>query len=96
MTPRRFRTLIEGAVAAWTAPVTLAFDEDTAVCRISRDDESFVTVNVEMAPFGVVWRIAAPGQRARVHASVVPALRGLRTILCPERGGGRVLFVSET
>ena len=93
MTPARFHTLIEGAVHAWRADVTLNFDDTNLRCRVNRGGQECVSVAVERQPFGTVWRIAEAGRRERVHASIVPALRGLREILAPERSAGRVLFV---
>lgn len=91
----RFRVLIEGALVVWRVEAALSFDALENRCEIALGDHQVAAVSAETQPFGVVWRIQEPGRRDRVHASIGPALRGLREILCPERAAGRVLFVSE-
>ena len=94
MNKDRFRTLIEGMLAVWQLDVELVFAVTEPVCDILRDGESVLIISIEDQPFGMIWRIVEPGRRDRVHPSIVPALRGLREILCPDRGTGRVLFVA--
>ncbi|MDA1308325.1 MAG: hypothetical protein O2985_01830 [Proteobacteria bacterium] len=94
MNQDRFRVLIEGALAAWQLDVELVFAATEPICRILRDGEEVLAVSIEDQPFGMIWRIVEPGRRDRVHPSIVPALRGLREILCPDRATGRVLFVA--
>ena len=94
MNKNRFQTLIEGALGAWQVDVEPVFAATEFVCRILRDGEEVLVVSIEDQPFGMIWRIVEPGRRDRVHPSIVPALRGLREILCPDRATGRVLFVA--
>ncbi len=93
--PARFRVLLEGVAAAWESGAELRFDPAAPRCRFLRDGAEAAIVSVERQPFGAVWRVAAPGRRERAHASVLPALRGLRGLLCPERPGGRVFFARD-
>jgi hypothetical protein len=95
MTHERFRALIEGALRVWRVETELTFSQSESRCQILRGGMEVASVSTEVQPFGTVWRIQEPGRRERVHPSIVPTLRGLREILCPDRAIGRVLFVSE-
>jgi hypothetical protein len=95
MNSDRFQVLIEGALAIWRVDAALSFAETGNSCEISLEGREASTISMETPPFGIVWRIREPGRRDRVHASIGPALRGLREIIRPDRAAGRVLFVSE-
>ena len=95
MSLQRFRILLEGALAAWQVDAVLTFESSAPGCRIDCADGATVTISVDKQAFGPVWRIAESGRRERVHASIVPALRGLRAVLRPDRAAARVLFVSD-
>lgn len=95
MNPDRFRVLVTGALGIWRVEAALSFADGENRCGIALGGHEVAAISAEIQPFGPVWRIQAPGRRDRVHASIGPALRGLREIICPERAAGRVLFVSE-
>jgi hypothetical protein len=95
MTPDRFHTLIKGALDIWRVDAGLSFTEPLNRCSITIDGLDVAIISVEEQPFGTVWRIQEPERRERVHASIGPALRGLREILSPDRSAGRVLFISD-
>ena len=92
----QFRVLIEGAVRIWEPAAVADFDDTENRCRLTTIDGRHITIGLEDGPVGAVWRLAGAGQRDRVHLSIVPALRGLRAALCPDRPAGRTWFVPET
>ena len=93
VTPGQFRALVDGILTVWARDVRAVHAGNS--CRLLRAGTEIAALGLEVHPFGTVWRISVPGGRDRVHESVVAALRTLRGIVSPERGGGRVLFVSE-
>ena len=93
VTPGQFRALVDGMLAVWACDVRAVHAGNS--CSLLRAGTEIAALRLEVHPFGTVWRIAVPGGRDRVHESVVAALRTLRGIVSPERGGGRVLFVPE-
>ena len=95
MTPDRFQVLIKGALDIWRVDAGLSFSEPLNRCSITIDGHDVAMISVEVQPFGVVWRVQEPERRERIHASIGPALRGLREILSPDRPAGRVLFISD-
>ena len=93
VTPERFRLLVDGVLAVWGCDVEA--EHDGLSCRFLSAGGEVAGIGLEPHPFGTVWRVRATGGRDRVHQSVVAALRTLRGVLAPDRGGGRVLFVRD-
>jgi len=95
VTGERFRELLEGTLTLWQVQGHACFDDGALRCRILRGEHTLAVVTREHTALGEVWRIEAPGRVSRTHLSIVPALATLRDAVCPQRGRGRVLFVSE-
>ena len=93
VTPERLRCLFLGLIDAWGSGVEACCSGMS--CRFLREGTEIASLVIERHPFGTVWRIGIPGRRDRVHESVLAALRSLRQELCPDRPGGRVLFVRD-
>ena len=94
MTDADLRIFIEGLAAAWRADVSIvACAEGDVLTATLRSKEAVVAeVRRELQPFGVVWRVQAPGGRERLHPSAQGAIRSLGAILAPDQPMARVMF----
>lgn len=90
------RRLMNGLFAAWaiSAEAAVTREGDDSVVRVRQGGLVVLTLRRRIEPFGAVWRVEAPGARARAHRSVQGALRTAGAILAPDRPRARVLFAA--